>query len=125
VALADNTGGIVPVGFANRDEPQLHFEALTYAELRAKMRSFLLTRLSRPLFHQLICVTGGEAATSVDFTEYHLGPGAILPVRPDRCSVFRSVRTGGWPRWTPWCCCSPPTSPTRLMRCSTRPTAPC
>ena len=73
---------IVPVGYHAPDEPRVHLEALSLADLAVRMRPALLNRPSRPAFHQLLLVTEGRAALTVDFTEHRLTPGTVTHVRP-------------------------------------------
>jgi AraC-like DNA-binding protein len=73
---------IEAVDFRNPRFPALPVEAMTLAELRARVPGRHLRHSSRPQFHQLIHLSAGQTPHFVDFVRYDLRPGTVLHVRP-------------------------------------------
>lgn len=73
---------IEAVDFRNPRFPALAVEAMTLAELRARVPGRHLRHSSRPRFHQLILPGAGRTPHFVDFVRYDLRPGTVLHVRP-------------------------------------------
>jgi AraC-like DNA-binding protein len=73
---------IEAVDFRNPRFPALPVEAMTLADLRARVPGRHLRHSSRPRFHQLIHLSAGHTPHFVDFVRYDLRPGTVLHVRP-------------------------------------------
>lgn len=87
--MVKNRPPIPLIGFAPpEDTPLPGLEVLTLAGLSARAASADLSAPQRPEFHLLFAVTHGTLRHSVDFTEYRVGAGAVLWVRPGQVQQF-------------------------------------
>ncbi|GAA0464475.1 AraC family transcriptional regulator [Streptomyces olivaceiscleroticus] len=68
----------------------LGMDVLDFAELRARghRRGIDLATPQRPGFHHLIHVSAGTLRHTVDFSEYALGPGSWLWIRPGQVHQY-------------------------------------
>ncbi|MER6075118.1 AraC family transcriptional regulator [Streptomyces sp. NPDC001817] len=73
---------VIDIAYLNPDRPRLGIEVLTYDVLRRRMKRAVARTASRPDFHQLLLVRGGEATMMVDFVPQPCAPGRLLHLRP-------------------------------------------
>lgn len=79
--------GVRRVRFKAPSGPGLEVEVLSRAELGRRV-SRLLDLPHRAEFHRLMLVDSGQTWHEVDYTEYPLGPGSVLWVRPGQVQRF-------------------------------------
>ncbi|MFC1438454.1 helix-turn-helix transcriptional regulator [Streptacidiphilus sp. N1-10] len=86
---------VVDVSYDNPDQPRLGLEVMSFATLRERLVPSVAGAPSRPDFHQLTLVTGGEGTALIDFVGYPCGPGTLLHVRPGQVQRFPAGPQGG------------------------------
>lgn len=85
---------VVDIAYRNPDRPRLGVEVLTFDALRRRLRRSVARTASRPDFHQLLLVRGGEGTAMVDFAPQSCAPRRLLHVRPGQVQRFPTDPTG-------------------------------
>jgi AraC-like DNA-binding protein len=79
---------VVDVSYHNPDQPRLGLEVLSFASLRQRLLPRVFAAPSRPDFHQLTLITGGEGTAMVDFVAHRCTPGTLLHLRSGQVQRF-------------------------------------
>ncbi|WP_208896732.1 helix-turn-helix domain-containing protein [Streptomyces incarnatus] len=79
---------VIDIAYLNPDRPRLGIEVLTFDVLRRRLKRAVARTASRPDFHQLLLVRGGEATMMVDFVPQPCAPGRLLHLRPGQVQRF-------------------------------------
>jgi AraC-like DNA-binding protein len=85
---------VIDIAYLNPDRPRLGIEVLTFDVLRRRLRRAVARTASRPDFHQLLLVRGGEATMMVDFVPQPCAPGRLLHLRPGQVQRFPADAEG-------------------------------
>ncbi|MFF7358982.1 helix-turn-helix domain-containing protein [Streptomyces filipinensis] len=85
---------VIDIAYLNPDRPRLGIEVLTFDVLRRRLRRAVARTASRPDFHQLLLVRGGEATVMVDFVPQLCTPGRLLHLRPGQVQRFPADAEG-------------------------------
>ncbi|WP_051927274.1 helix-turn-helix domain-containing protein [Streptomyces durhamensis] len=85
---------VIDIAYLNPDRPRLGIEVLTFDVLRRRLRRAVARTASRPDFHQLLLVRGGEATVMVDFVPQPCAPGRLLHLRPGQVQRFPADAEG-------------------------------
>ncbi|MEU3352486.1 helix-turn-helix domain-containing protein [Streptomyces sp. NPDC037389] len=85
---------LIDIAYRNPDRPRLGIEVLTFDALRRRMRREVARTASRPDFHQLLLVRGGEGTSMVDFAPQPCAPRRLLHVRPGQVQRFPADPAG-------------------------------
>lgn len=87
-------GDVIDIAYRNPHRPRLGIEVLTFDALRRRMKRAVARTASRPDFHQLLLVRGGEATMMVDFVPQPCAPGTLLHLRPGQLQRFPADAQG-------------------------------
>ncbi len=73
---------VIDIAYDNPDRLHAGVEVLAFDALTLRLKSSVARRPSRPDFHQITLVRGGEGTAMVDFVRYPCARGTLLHLRP-------------------------------------------